>query len=274
MPKMGTDGKKQGKRRLFQHRDLLVGFTLRHIERQTKGSWLGLLWILLNPLLMLGLFTVVFGLIMGGTFGIAQNPGPFDYPLGIFIGLTVMGLVTETMGQSPGLVLSYTNLVQKVVFPLHVLPPALVGSIVFKTLTSGLMALLALFLSGTSMTWHALWFPVILFPMIMLALGLGYLLSALGVYFRDSQQLMAFLGQALFYASAVFYPSSRIPEPIYAWLKFNPVLQAIELSRDVLLWNIPVEFDKLAYLYGVGFISLGIGYFSFQGLRKGFADVL
>jgi lipopolysaccharide transport system permease protein len=85
---------------------------------------------------------------------------------------------------------------------------------------------------------------------------------------------MGFLGQVVFYASAVFYPSSRIPEPIYAWLKYNPVLQAIELSRDVLLWNIPMEIDKLAYLYIVGLIALGLGFLCFQGLRKGFADVL
>jgi lipopolysaccharide transport system permease protein len=271
---MGTDAIKERKRRLFQHRELLFGFTLRHIERQTKGSWLGWLWIFLNPLLMLGLFSVVFGLIMGGSFGVAENPGRFDYPLGIFIGLTVMGLITESMGQSPVLVLSYGNLVQKVVFPLHILPPALVGSICFRTIMSGLMALAALVLSGTMLTWQALWFPVILLPMVFLSLGLSYLLSALGVYFRDSQHLMGFLGQVVFYASAVFYPSSRIPEPIYAWLKYNPVLQAIELSRDVLLWNIPMEIDKLAYLYIVGLIALGLGFLCFQGLRKGFADVL
>ncbi|MEX0325657.1 MAG: ABC transporter permease [Puniceicoccaceae bacterium] len=266
--------KNQSKRRFFQHRELLVGFTLRHIERQTKGSWLGLLWIFLNPLLMLGLFTVVFGLIMGGQFGIAENPGPFDYPLGIFIGLTVMGLVTESMGQSPVLILSYQNLVKKVVFPLHILPPALVGSIFFRTLMSCLMALAALLLAGVSLTWQALWFPLILLPMLLLSLGLSYILSALGVYFRDSQHLMSFLGQVLFYASAVFYPSSRIPEPIYAWLKYNPVLQAIELSRDVLLWNIPIELDKLVYLYLVGLVSVVIGYFGFSQLRNGFADVL
>ena len=271
---MGEKEKNKGKRRLFQHRELLIGFTMRHIERQTKGSWLGLLWIFLNPLLMLALFTVVFGFIMGGKFGVGDNPGPFDYPLGIFIGLTVMGMVTETMGQSPILILSYQNLVQKVVFPLHILPPALVGSIFFRTLMSCLMALAALLLAGTQLTWQALWFPLILLPMLLLSLGISYVLSALGVYFRDSQQVMSFLGQALFYASAVFYPANRIPAPIYEWLKYNPVLQAIWLSRDVLLWNIPIELDKLVFLYVVGLVSLVLGYASFHKLRGGFADVL
>jgi len=271
---MGSESKNPGKRRLFQHRDLLVGFTFRHIDRQTKGSWLGLLWVFLNPLLMLGLFFLVFGLIMGGKFGVGDNPGPFDYPLGIFIGLTVMGQITETMGQSPVLILSYQNLVKKVVFPLHILPPALVGSIFFKTLMSCGMALVALFFLTDTLTWQALWFPVILLPMLFLSLGLSWLLSALGVYFRDSQQLMGFLGTALFYGSAVFYPSSRIPAPIYDYLKYNPVLQAIELSRDVLLWNVALDLEKLVFLYVTGIASMLIGYFCFQWMRSGFADVL
>jgi len=223
---------------------------------------------------MLGLFTVVFGLIMNGSFGMVEDPGPYDYPLGIFIGLTVMGLVTETMGQSPFLLLSSQNLVKKVVFPLEILPVAMVGSIFFKTFISCLLAFSALLMLEPGLTVQALWFPLILFPMLLFSLGLAWLLSALGVYFRDSQQLMGFLGTALFYASAVFYPSSRVPAPIYEWLRFNPVLQAIELSRDVLLWDIPLDPEKLIYLYVVGISSCIIGLFSFQKLRSGFADVM
>jgi lipopolysaccharide transport system permease protein len=109
--------------RLLEHRQLLVRFTRRYIERQTKGSWLGLFWVLLNPLLMLGLYSVVFGVIMGSSFGVAEDPGPYDFPLGIFIGLTVLGLVTETMGQSSNLILASENLVKKVVFPIHLPVP-------------------------------------------------------------------------------------------------------------------------------------------------------
>lgn len=271
---MQNNEEKKNWRRFFEHRQLLVRFTRRYIERQTKGSWLGLLWLLLNPLLMLGLYSVVFGVIMGSSFGVAENPGPYDFPLGIFIGLTVLGLVTETMGQSSNLILASENLVKKVVFPIHLLPVALVGSIFFKTLMSGLLAFLFLLLLTDGLGPQALYFPLILLPMVLFALGLSWLLSALGVYFRDSQQLMGFLSTALFYSSAVFYPARGIPEPIYAWLKYNPVLQAVELSRDVLLWNIALEPDKLLYLYLSGIGMSIIGFLSFQGLRNGFADVL
>ncbi|MEY3000931.1 MAG: Teichoic acid translocation permease protein TagG [Verrucomicrobiota bacterium] len=261
-------------KRLIEHRELLLRFTSRQIQRQTKGSWLGLLWVLVNPLLLLALYTFVFGLIMGGDFKVMADPGPFDYPLGIFIGLTVMGLVTETMGQAPHIILAHQNLVKKVVFPLYLLPLATVGSIFFKALISCLLAVLFILLAGTQLSWAMLWFPLILLPVLLCAIGLAWLISALGVYFRDSQQLMAFLGTALFYGSAVFYPSNSIPAPVYDWLRYNPVLHAIELSRDVLLWNIPLDPLKLAYLYGCGVVLFLLGLLTFQGLRHGFADVL
>lgn len=271
---MGENSEKQGVHRWIQHQDLLIRFTIRSIERQTKGSWLGILWVLVNPLLQLALYTVVFGIIMGGDFRVRADAGPMDFPLGIFIGLSVLGLITETMGTSPMTILSSQNLVKKVVFPLYLLPMANVGSIVFKTTMSALLAVAGVQLVGPGLTLQALWFPVILLPVILLALGLGWLLSALGVYFRDSQQLTQFLGMALFYASAVFYPSHIIPPGLYTYLKWNPILQAVELSRDVLLWNIPLDPQKLLYIYGVGVCSAVIGFFSFRGLRSGFADVL
>lgn len=266
--------KKEKRHRFFEHQDLLLRFTIRQIERQTKGSWLGMFWVIVNPLLMLALFTFVFGVIMGGDFGVAENPGRFDYPLGIFIGLTIMGLATETMGQGPQVILSHQNLVKKVVFPLYLLPMATVGSIFFKTLVSCLLAFLALLLVGPGFNWGFLWFPLILFPMLLLALGLAWLFSALGVYFHDSQQLTGFFGTALFYASAVFYPSSAIPAPIYDYLKYNPILQAIELSRDVLLWDIPLAGDKLLFLYLSGSFVCLAGYLCFRAMQEGFADVL
>jgi lipopolysaccharide transport system permease protein len=275
----GTCGMKEIAKRkkahqLIQHQDLLLRFTRRQIETQTKGSWLGMLWVLIDPLLQLALYTVVFGMIMGSDFGMVENPKPYDFPLGIFIGLTVMGLITETMGQSPQTILGHKNLVQKVVFPLHLLPVATVGSVFFKTLMSALLALGFLVLSGHGLTWQALWFPLILLPVLLMALGLAWLISALGVYFRDSQQLMSFLGMALFYASAVFYSPLGVPESVYNWLRFNPVLHAIDLSRDVLLWHLPMDLMKLGYLYGVGALGALTGLWAFKRLSRGFADVL
>lgn len=259
---------------MIQHRELLMRFSRRFIERQTKGSWLGFVWLVINPLLQLALYSVVFGMIMGGDFGVSVTPGTYDYTLGIFVGLAVLGMVNETMGMAPTLILTSDNLVKKVVFPLQILPVAMVASIAFRGLISCALAVLFIALIGPPLDWNTLWFPVILLPIFLLCLGLGWLISALGVFFRDSQQFMIFLTTALFYASAVFYPAGAIPEPILRYLQYNPVLVSVELSRDVLLWNIPIAYGELAFLYIVGIATTLLGYISFQKLREGFADVI
>lgn len=259
---------------LIQHRELLFRFTRRFIERQLKGSWLGFLWLWVNPLLQLALYAVVFGMIMGGDFGVSANAGPYDYTLGIFIGLAVLGMITETMGVSPTLILGNDNLVKKVVFPLEILPVAMVNSIAVRTGVSCFMALGFIATLGPGLSPAAFWFPVILLPVYLLCMGTAWLLSAMGVFFRDSQHFMAFLATALFYASAVFYPAAAIPAPIFAFLQYNPILIAVELSRDVLLWNIPIALPQLAFLYAVAFAVLLLGFLAFSLLRKGFADVI
>lgn len=257
-------------------RHLLLQFTLRFIQTLTRGSFLGHLWLIITPLLSLALYSVVFGMIMGGDFNRIENPGPYDYTLGIFLGLALLGLVTETMGSAPHTILSQPNLVNKVVFPVEILPVANFAVNLYRFGINSILFFIGLFLLGPPVRLEALLlypFTAVL-PLMLLALGLAWFLSALGVYFRDSTQLMGFLSIALFYSSAVFYSSHLIPEPILAVLKYNPVLQAIEISRDLFLWDLPVNWKVVLYLYLVGTSSCIIGYFTFKKLKSGFADVL
>src|SRR3954470_9257512 len=96
---------------LWQHRALLWQFTLRNVELRHKGSHLGLVWSFLNPLLMLGLYVLVFGHIFGGSFGVLPNETRVDYALGIFLGLTLFHIISETLGLSPSLIVGNPNFV-------------------------------------------------------------------------------------------------------------------------------------------------------------------
>src|SRR3954454_10465732 len=86
---------------LWRHRELLWQFTLRNVELRHKGSHLGLIWSFLSPLLMLGLYVVVFGFVFEGRFGVLPNETPVDYALGIFFGLTLFQFIAEVMGIAP-----------------------------------------------------------------------------------------------------------------------------------------------------------------------------
>ena len=263
-----------GVRPLLRHRALLWQFTLRNMELRHKGSHLGLIWSFLNPLLMLGLYVFVFGYVFGGKFGARPGETRVDYALGIFLGLSIFHFIAEVLGVAPTVIIGNPNFVKKVVFPLEILPVATVGASFVHFLISIFLTLLGVAFFGPGLGWGILWLPVVYIPVLMLALGLAWFCSALGVFFRDISQITGLLSTALMFASAVFYPASRIPQPAWAILRFNPFIHAIELSRSVALWNTPMDFQHLGYLYGISIATAIGGYWAFYKLRPAFADVL
>ena len=128
---------------LWLHRSLIWQFTIRNVELRHKGSYLGLAWSFLSPLLNFSLYMFVFGYVFGGHYGEVPNETKVEYALGLFIGLATMQLVVETIATSPLLIVSQPNFVKKVVFPLDVLPVASVGASVFHFLISITIAVVA-----------------------------------------------------------------------------------------------------------------------------------
>jgi lipopolysaccharide transport system permease protein len=165
--------------------------------------------------------------------------------------------------------------VKKVVFPLEILPMAHLGAIWFNaSISLGLLLVgSAVFGRGVSVE-GVLWLPVVLAPMLFLTVGLAWLFSALGVFFRDISQAMPFFTQILLYASAVFYPVAKIPEGLWLILKWNPLLHTIALARAAVLWDLPVNPRDLAYTYATGLAAFFIGRWAFTKLKPTFADVL
>jgi lipopolysaccharide transport system permease protein len=216
----------------------------------------------------------VFGYIFGGRFGVLPQETRLDYGLGIFLGLTLYQLVAEVLAISPVIIVTNPNFVKKVVFPLEVLPAANVGAAVFHGLISFGLVLLGVVLFGPGIHPGLLWLPVIFLPVVLLCLGTAWFFSALGVFFRDIGQLMQFLTNALMFASAVFYSASKIPPVAWAILRFNPLLLAIELSRDAVLWQRALNLRHLGFLYVCGFAACWLGHLFFRRMKPAFADVL
>jgi len=258
-----------------RRRDLWWQFTVRTIEQRHRGSHLGLVWAGLNPLLMLGLYFVVFSVIFGGSLGVLLDETPTDFALAIFLGLILYQLLAETLSATPNIVVGNPNLVKKVVFPLEILPMAHLGAIWFNaSISLGLLLIgSAAFGRGISVA-GLFWLPVVLAPLLFFTVGLAWLFSALGVFFRDISQAMPFFTQILLYASAVFYPVAKIPEGLWLILKWNPLLHTIALARAAVLWDLPVNALHLAYTYATGLAAFFIGRWTFKKLKPTFADVL
>ena len=259
---------------LWRHRDLLWQFTLRNVEIRHKGSHLGLAWSFLNPLLMLGLYVLVFGYIFGGKFNVRTGETPVDYALGVFLGLTVFHFIAEVLTVSPSYIVSNPNFVKKVVFPLIVLPAAGVGAAAFHMIVSLGLVMLSMLLFGHGLAWGVLWLPVLLFPIFLLCLGLGWFFSALGVFFRDIAQVMQFLTMSLMFCSAVFNSAQKFPPAIWQVVRLNPILLTIELARDAALWERSLNYSHLLYCYVLGSLAFALGYAAFARMKPAFADVL
>ena len=263
-------------RELVRRREILWQFTVRNFHLKHKGAALGVAWAVLNPLLLLGLYFVVFGWIFKGHFGVVPDETLVDYALALLLGLTVFHFLAEVIAQSPGVITSNPNLVKKVVFPLEILPVANLGACFFNFGISLGLVLLGKLIFGHGLPLGILWVPVIILPVVLLGLGVAWLLAAVGVFFRDISQITQFATLLLMYTSAVFFSSQRIREipELWAFLRFNPLIHAIELLRAALLWHQPVNLLHLGYLYGIGLVACLVGYACFAALRPSFSDVL
>jgi lipopolysaccharide transport system permease protein len=259
---------------LWKYRELLWQFTRREVELRHRGSHLGLVWSLLNPLLILGLYVFVFGFIFGGHFGVLPHESRVDYALGIFLGLSLFQFLAEIITVTPGLIVANPNFVKKVVFPLEILPSATVGAAVFHLLISLGLVLLGVAFFGTGLSAGVFWLPVLILPLALFALGLGWTIASLGVFLRDLSQLAQFLSMALLYSSAVFYPVEKIPAVLWQFLRFNPLLLSIDLARNAVLWDRALNPKHLAYVYVLGLVMCYVGHRLFRKLKPAFADVL
>jgi lipopolysaccharide transport system permease protein len=262
---------------LARRRDLWWQFTVRTIEARHRGSYLGILWAALNPLLLLALYYTIFGVIFQGHFNVLPGETTSDYAMAMFLGLILYQMIAETLGTAPLTVVASPNLVKKVVFPLEILPLAQVGAS-WVNLAIGLVLAIcgsAVFGRGVSLE-GLLWLPIIVFPVLLLSAGLAWLFAALGVFFRDLAQVMPFVSQIVLYASAVMYTPvpPRVSPAIWAILRWNPFLQSVVLAREVVLWDLPVHVHRLGYTYVCGLGMFGFGRWIFRKLQSAFADVI
>jgi lipopolysaccharide transport system permease protein len=258
-------------------RDLWWQFTVRAVELRHRGSLLGIIWSVLNPLLMLGLYMFVFGFIFPNKFGVLPHETPVDFALAMFLGLSLFIVIAETLGVAPTLIVANPNLVKKVVFPLDVLPLSQIGASWFHLLVSLVLLIIGCLAMGRSLTFIGfLWLPVILLPHLLLTAGLCLFLAALGVFFRDINQMVQFISQIIMWSSAVVYPISRIRAypAFWAVLKWNPFLQTVQLARAALLWHQPINLASLGYTYAAGAAVFLASSWFFRKTQSAFADVI
>lgn len=258
---------------LWKNRSLISQMTKREVIGRYRGSVMGLAWSFFNPILMLAVYTFVFSEIFKSRW-VGVDTGKGGFAILLFVGMIVHGLFAECANRAPSLVMTNSNYVKKVVFPLEILPVITLGSALFHSCISLIVLLVAQFLIMGELHWTALLFPLILVPLIMATLGISWFLASLGVYLRDVGHVITVLTTVLLFLSPVLYPVAALPEAYQPWLKLNPLTYIIEESRSVLLFGNLPQWDSLGIAIIIGAVIASIGFWFFQKTRKGFADVI
>ena len=183
-------------------------------------------------------------------------------------------LFSEVVLRAPTLVLANANYVKKVVFPLQILPVVSLGSALFHAGVS-LVVLLGFMLAVYgAIPLTALLLPIVIAPYCLMILGIAWFLAALGVYYRDINQILGTLVTALMFLSPIFFPLSALPEWIRGWIGLNPVSLPVEQTRALLIFGAMPDLLGLAAYTAAALAVAALGYAWFQKTRKGFADVL
>ena len=258
----------------WRNRHLIWQMVRREITARYRGSIIGLAWSFINPLLMLAVYTFVFSVVFKARWGTGENESQAQFAIILFAGLIVFGLFAETVNRAPRQIISNANYVKKVVFPLEILSLVSLGAVLFHSMISLLVLLLAQLIINQSIPWTAVLFPLVLLPLIFTSLGAAWFLAALGVYVRDIGQITTVFTTVLMFLSAIFYPVSALPERYQVWLRLNPLVLIISESRKVLIFGSLPDWFWLGIAMLMGLAIAFSGFWWFQKARKGFADVL
>jgi lipopolysaccharide transport system permease protein len=259
----------------WRNRQLISQMAKREVVGRYKGSAMGLAWSFFNPVFMLVVYTFVFSEIFKSRWGgVGGDDSKTQFAVVLFVGMIVLNLFTEVINRAPGLILSNTNYVKKVVFPLEILPVVAIGATLFHSLISLAVLLIAFVVFNGYLHWTVLLFPLVLLPLVVLTTGLAWILASLGVFLRDVGQTVTILTTVLMFLSPVFYPVTAIPERMRVFIMANPLTFIIEQSRAVLIWGQLPDWFGLGIYMLIALIVAWAGYAWFQKTRKGFADVL
>ncbi|MCW5774976.1 MAG: ABC transporter permease [Phycisphaeraceae bacterium] len=267
-------------RGLWSGRGLACEFARHEVEAEYKGQVLGVLWAVAHPLLLLAIYTFVFGVVFTARHeatGIGGSERDISrLALEIYVGILVFGVFREMVGRAPGAIVGRPQYVKKVVMPLEVFAVSslLVALVNFAL---GMVVWLGAFmlLSPRHVPyWTIVELPLVLLPVCLLSLGLNWFLSALGVFLRDLRNVVELVVMMLFFMTPIFYRLEHVPDPYRSVMALSPMAQAVQGARAVLLDGTQPDWPWLGGTTAAAALVAVAGYAFFMKARRAFADVL
>jgi lipopolysaccharide transport system permease protein len=252
---------------LWQYRELLYFLTLRDIKVRYKQTVMGVAWVIIQPLLTVLIFTLVFNRF------VRLNTGSLPYPLFALSGLLLWLFFANAVTNSTNSLLSNANLITKVYFPRLFIPAASVGAGLVDLGVAFLLLIALCIYYGMALTLNLLLVPLFILLMTLLAFGVGLVSAAFTVKYRDLRHALPFIIQLWMFASPVIYPASVVPEKWKWLLLINPVAGIIEGFRASLTGS-PFDWVHISVSTVIAFSLLLCSVYIFRRFEDTFADVV
>lgn len=249
---------------LYNYRELFKSNVKKEIRGKYKGSFLGILWSFVNPLLSVLVYAIVFPLILKSS----QD----NYVTFLIVGILPWNWFVTTINQGTFCILANAGIIKKVYFPRKILPISVVTSGMINFLISCLIIFVFLIFGGIGFSKYILLLPLIILIQYILSLGIIFITSAIDVYVRDAEYIINFCVNMLFYATPILYSSDIIPSKMRWIVDVNPMAIIINGYRDILFNQQLPDLKVLFLLLLFSLVLLFLGIKIFRKLEKGFAE--
>ena len=251
---------------LYAYRELLKTNVKKEIRGKYKGSFLGVVWSFLNPLLMTLVYAIAFPYLLRGA--------NYDhYTTFLIIGILPWNWFATNINQGTFTIIGNGGIIKKVYFPREILPISVVTSGLINFLITCVIMFIFLICSGIGFSWYMLYLPLVIIIQYLLTLGILFITCSINVYVRDFEYIVNFVMQMLFYATPILYSTDIFNGSLIGKIiQLNPMTTIINCYRDILYWHNSPHLMSLLIVLGLSVLLCCLGLVIFKKLSKGFAE--
>ena len=261
---------------IFYDRRWLIRYLVqRQISRNYRSSYLGLAWAFLGPLMMVALLTLVFSEMLGIRFREITGDSALNFGLYLYCGLVPFLAYSDALNRGVNIIRRNSDLVQKVVFPLEILPltTAITSLIVNSVFGLGALMVILLVLEQR-LHWTVLLLPLIVIPQLLFTLGLNYLMAVAGTYMPDIRETLRAVVRATFFMTPIIWPAEKVPESLRFLVDYNPLAFLVEAYRHLILDGTLPNGMATFYFSLFAVTLFAVGFTVFNRVKHNFADLL
>lgn len=262
-------------RELYRYRVLIQNLIVRELKARYRGTVLGFLWSFFNPLLLMIVYTIVFGFIIKPR-DPAFGGSPWLYALFLFCGVLPWVWFSSSSLESAQVLMTHGNLIKKILFPAEVLPIVVVTSNLIHFSFGLPILFLFIPIFGKQYTLYILFLPLVVFVQYIFALGFSFLISSLTVHFRDIKDILTNWLTFWFFATPIVYPLSfetiQKSSFLKTFLNLNPMTHIMQGYQNCVFYGRLIPWKKLGVTFLLSLLLFCIGYYIFDRLRDSFPE--